>query len=105
MQGDTPLMIASLNGHDNIVTLLTKGGRIRVDTLNHSGENALMIAARHGQAGVVQALLTVPGVQLNERGSYSSDIRHAEFSALMWAVVKGHNQVVELLIAQRIPYI
>ena len=103
-QGDTPLMIASQNGHDNIVTLLTKVGRVKVDTVNRSGENALMIAARHGQAGVVQVLLTVPGIQLNERGLYSSDIRHAEFSALMWAVVNGHNRVVELLVAQRIPY-
>ncbi|KAF2969664.1 hypothetical protein GQX73_g3944 [Xylaria multiplex] len=54
--GNTPLQVASLNGHENIVRLLIEAG-CKLDCRNHSMETPLLDAVENGHLEVVKLLL------------------------------------------------
>lgn len=54
--GNTPLQVASLNGHENIVKLLIEAG-CRLDCRNSDKDTPLLDAVENGHLGVVKLLL------------------------------------------------
>jgi hypothetical protein len=86
--GTTPLGLASLGGHTDIVqALLTKGAKVNAQGIN--GFTPLMFAAGKGHLPIVQALLA-SGANVNAM----SDDGH---TALDFASSLGHAAVVEVL--------
>jgi uncharacterized protein len=88
--GVTPLWLASLNGSSAMIERLLKGGA-DANTALPSGETPLMIASRAGAVAAVK-LLVAHGAQVNAREGAKNQ------TALMWAVVQGHADVVEALL-------
>ncbi len=56
--GDSSLMIASQNGHQDIVSLLLTHGA-NIEAKGNGGFTSLMIASRNGHKEVVLVLLTL----------------------------------------------
>lgn len=56
--GETPLMIAALHNHTQMVIFLLSLNNVEVDAQNKWGNTALHYAARLGHASIVQALLS-----------------------------------------------
>ena len=83
------LMIASKNGHDEVITLLLDYG-VDVNMLNEKGQYALMISSQHGHVQVVQLLL--------QRGAQSSLQDNNGLSSLMIASQNNHLDIIELLL-------
>ena len=53
---DTPLIVAAMWGHIEVVTLLLNAGA-NIEAVNHSGHTALITAASQGEVEVVKLLL------------------------------------------------
>jgi ankyrin repeat protein len=62
--GQTPLSWAARNGHETIVKLLFKTGKIDVDSKNGSGQTPLSRAAEKGHEAVVKLLQSFIATQL-----------------------------------------
>ena len=87
--GDTPLMLAAFNGHDQMVHELIRAGA-DVNGKNNYKQIALHFASWEGHSSVVKTL-TEAGASLNEQNEW-------ERTPLMDAACKGHaNVVVELI--------
>jgi|GEM_PF-2603038 len=87
--GRTCLMVASENGHPQVVkTLLSKGAKANLQEWKVKF-TALMVAAKHGQAEIVKLLL--------EAGADPSVKDKDTWTALRWAVSRGHKDVETLL--------
>ncbi len=54
--GWTALMLASLNGHEEIVKMLLAKDNIEINQTNKKGETALMWASRKGNLEIVKML-------------------------------------------------
>lgn len=54
--GDTPLMLASLAGHGNVIDILLEGGA-NPNLTNDAGETALILASKYGFNAVAAALI------------------------------------------------
>ena len=68
-KGMTPLYLASLRGHAEVVKALVRVPVVR-DTINEPvvGQwTPLLSAASGGRAGVIKALLSAPGIDVNAR--------------------------------------
>jgi ankyrin repeat protein len=89
--GTTALHLASLNGHKNIVELLTKS-KSMINKKNSFTETPLYLACLKGNKDVVQ-LLIEKGAQIQEKNIFDE-------TALHLACEKGHFKIVELLIKQ-----
>ncbi|KAF8327084.1 ankyrin repeat-containing domain protein [Amanita rubescens] len=89
--GRTPLMDASLGGHEKVVDLLiTNGADINVQDADKWGDMALQAASRHGHEAVVKLLLE-NGADINAGDRWLE-------TALQAASEEGHKAVVELLL-------
>ncbi|HEY6345772.1 MAG TPA: ankyrin repeat domain-containing protein [Bryobacteraceae bacterium] len=91
--GVTPLSLSATNGNGAIVEKLLKAGA-SANSANPSGETALMTAARTGKVDAVRVLLDY-GADVNARESVR------EQSALMWAVLENHPDVVKAAVGLR----
>ena len=89
--GVTALMLASLNGHCDVVRLLLeREGKVNVVAQN--GATALILASQHGYGDVVRLLL--------ERKADVNTITQDGRTALMVASKNGHHDVVEQLVCR-----
>jgi ankyrin repeat protein len=89
--GWMPLMIASAEGHREIVLVLLQAGA-KVDTLNARGRAALMFAAQYGYSDIVCDLLE----QGADPNIVPSDRKRR--TALVAAAYKGHEETVPILV-------
>ena len=86
----TPLALASVNGNTAVIEKLLGAGA-DTEMASESGVTPLMLAARTGKVAAVRALLAHEA-KVNAK---ESD-RHQ--TALMWAVVQQHHEVVQALL-------
>ena len=87
--GETPLTIASENGHHQVVELLLKE-KADVNIQENNGWTALMAASRNGHHQIVELLL---------KGEVDVNIQSNDgWTALMIASKNSYHQVVELLL-------
>ena len=92
--GNTPLLIASQNGHSAIVKLLLQSSDIDVNVASKDGITPLIHASENGHTAIVKLLLNTPGILLNQSGSDEQGCP----TALTEASKKGHSEIVELLL-------
>ncbi|XP_071115609.1 ankyrin repeat domain-containing protein 50-like [Haliotis cracherodii] len=88
----TPIMLAAVNGHKDVVELLVSEG---ADTslLSKKRYSLLHCACRGGQVEVVKYVLSQDMVDINSRG-------WKKRTPIMLAAVNGHKEVVELLLSE-----
>ena len=89
-KGNTPLIMAALQGHDKVVELLVEKNGIQINKANNYGATPLYLAAKCGHKKVVNLLLTQNGIQVN-------NTTNDGFTPLHIAALKGHENVVALL--------
>ncbi len=91
--GRTPLMVAALFNHHEIVAELLKQ-KIKIDARDGAGRTALMYAASGPSAKTVELLLEA-GAEVNAQ---DNDER---FTPLMYAAAEGQLEVVQLLLKHK----
>ena len=93
--GRTPLYIASLKNHTEVVKFLLGIDNIDVNRgTTNNGETALIVAAKNGSTDVVGLLLGNGKVDLNK------GLTTTGLTPLIAASQNGHNKIVEMLIYQ-----
>jgi len=97
--GRTALILASEQGHPEIVAMLLEKGA-DVNAKGIFGMTALQWASRNGRTEIVKILLRQPGIDVNAEDEYDN-------TALQWASRNEHTEIVKLLkqyiVAQTIP--
>lgn len=91
--GWTPLLIATLHGAEDIVSILLQAGADTKITIN--GQTALMLAAEMGHDKVIQLLLE-HGADINVRNSERNN-----FTALTYSAMKGHAVSTKILLEKK----
>ncbi len=86
--GDTPLMLASLAGHGNVIDILLEGGA-DPNLANDAGETALILASKYG-FNVVAAALIEAGADVNTQDASGR-------SPWTWASWGENEKLVSLL--------
>ena len=61
----TPLMVATLNGHIEVVKLLLTHPNIKVNLKDHQGRTALMQSAILGNSGIFKLLIERDDIDVN----------------------------------------
>ena len=91
--GRTPLYLAALRNHTNVVSFLLQQGSVDI---NHGtkfhGETALIVAARHGHTDIVSLLLENEIIDVNKR------LTDTGMTALIVASKNGHTSIVQSLL-------
>jgi len=87
----TPLMIATAEGHEEIVSILIQGGA-DVNAKNELGRTSLMFSANYGFFEIAEMLL--------ENGARTDDVANDEtgWTAIIAASFNGHRNLVRLLL-------
>jgi ankyrin repeat protein len=88
MNGSTPLLLASIKGHVQVMKLLLKHGA-KTDVKTHSGNTPLLVACMYGHNEAVQLLL--------ENGANRLDKNFFGGTTFSLAQENGHTKVMELL--------
>ena len=88
--GDTALIWASFNGHENVVDLLLQNPEIDLNSKNYLGNTALIYAARNGYEKLVMLLLRHAKIDVNSKNQYGKN-------ALDYARLYGREEIIELL--------
>ncbi|TIA15698.1 hypothetical protein D6C81_06258, partial [Aureobasidium pullulans] len=88
----TPLSIAAIRGHEDIVQILLNTGHLSISKADDWGGDPLRDAAGNGHEGVIKVLLATKGVDVN-----SKDLGGR--TPLIHAVRYGHERVVKALLA------
>lgn len=91
--GWTPLLTAAQYGSEALVAEFLRAG-VDVEQ-QRNGKTALMLAAENGHAGVLRQLLA-HGAEVDKRNA-----RHFNFTALMYASVKGQAEAVQALLESK----
>ena len=89
--GNTPLSLAAMQGHEAIVQLLTERSDIDINSKNETGQTPLSFAARQGHEAVVRLLIERKDIDIN-----SKDISGQ--TPLSCAGQEGHEAIVRQLI-------
>lgn len=90
--GDSALMLACANEHEDLVKLLLKIPGIDINAQNNNGSTALLVACHQQSMHIVELLLKNPGINVNVQNLDG-------MSALLWATVKEHEIIVEHLLS------
>lgn len=91
INGRTPLLLASANGHMSTVQILLANDS-NPDLIDFIGRTPLSWAAANGHISIVELLLSYPY-------SANSNIRDAlGQTAFLWACANGHGQLVSILL-------
>ena len=88
--GRTALLLAAERGHDAVVKLLLKTGKVDVESKDEYGRTPLSWAAEEGHEAVVKLLLETGKVDVESKDKYGR-------TPLSWAAREGHEAVVKLL--------
>ena len=90
---ETPLALASMKGHENVVALLLERADIDVNLADPDGvsDTPLIAAARGGQDSVVRQLIRRNDIRVNSTGLDKQ-------TALSCAAERGSTQIVKLLL-------
>jgi ankyrin repeat protein len=94
-EGNTPLLIAADDGHDDICRLLIEAGA-RIDHRGYADNTALFLAAAAGHINVVDMLLRA-GASVDKRGAGMGDGDTSD-TPLTRAAYEGRPAVVRLLL-------
>ena len=86
---NTPLMLASANGHHQMVSLILSISPSSVNATNEAGNTALHWAALNGQLQVVELLIAV-GADANARNKFGT-------SPFDEALNRGFHEICEIL--------
>ncbi|KAL6910714.1 hypothetical protein GGI43DRAFT_419915 [Trichoderma evansii] len=87
---NSPLRYAAEKGHEAIVQMLLKGDQINLNTRNYKRKTPLILAAEKGHKPVVQLLLNTGKVDVDAEDSDGK-------TALLYAEENRHRDIVELL--------
>ena len=87
----TPLLIASANGHTEVVKALLDTPTIDVNKTHRNGATPLLMASTNGHKEVVKALLEKPDIDINKANKDG-------FTPLLMASTNGHKEVVKALL-------
>eukprot|EP01034_Spumella_vulgaris_P043672 gene43672-54255_t len=87
--GDTPLIIACIRGHIDVVRYLIHGAGVNLDKQNYNGDSALIAACHHGHQNCAVELLRA-GAEMSIKNKYG-------YTALCLAKAAGRCELVELL--------
>jgi ankyrin repeat protein len=90
----TPLIIASLSGHEDLVEKLIALAEVQVNSLDAWGRSALIWAVSEGHETIVQLLLVHSAIQVNRWDDF-------KVWPLMYAAQGGHEGIVKLLLTHR----
>ena len=91
--GFTPLHVAALYGHADVVTQLLAKGGIDVNVMDDNNDTPLHVAVQHGHADIVSLLLAKEGIKLNP-------LNKNGMSPLCVAAKHGRADVVTQLLAK-----
>lgn len=86
-QGMPLIVLAAREKSDKVAKALIDNPKTDVEKLDTAGENAMMLAALNGDAGLVKALID-KGAEVNKKG----------WAPLHYAAANGHDDVVRLLL-------
>jgi len=89
--GRTPLILASLNGHEGIIRLLLEKRGANINTKERSGQTPLSCAAGSGREEIVKLLLACKEVNPELRDNFGH-------TPLSYAAMRAKEGVVELLL-------
>jgi ankyrin repeat protein len=92
--GWTPLHLAAVNGHLNMVEWLVTKGRANIDAQDNQGRTTLHLAAAHGHLDVVKWLVTKGRADIR-----ACDKEH--LTVLYHAAAHGHLDVVKWLVKEK----
>ncbi|KAK2809089.1 hypothetical protein FQN50_004143 [Emmonsiellopsis sp. PD_5] len=87
--GNTPLLLAAMEGHDVVVKLLLEKNA-NTESLDESGCTPLLLAAMEGHYAVVRLLL--------EKNANTESLDEYGWTPLLYAAMEGHDLVVKLLL-------
>ncbi|KAK6523259.1 hypothetical protein TWF694_006148 [Orbilia ellipsospora] len=91
--GQTPLLLASMNGHDVVVSLLLACGAVNRNSEDRYGRTPLSYAVAYGHERVARKLLSKDEINQESKDIYGQ-------TPLAWAEAGGHTTVIDLLLAK-----
>ncbi|KAL6898836.1 hypothetical protein GGI43DRAFT_427958 [Trichoderma evansii] len=118
----TPLVFAIKNGHENIVKQLLRTNKVDCNRRMYNGRNALWFAVERNSINIMESLLDngdgveendyrIPPLFLAANSGYKKaaellitrgaaiDVQHSsQTTLLMWAIWRGHTDIVKLLV-------